>query len=165
MEGNENKNQELNNKNSDKNEYTNIKKYEKIVKKNQPKPNRKKHIILSFVVGGLICVIGEFFNNYFTKLGFSLLEASNATSIVLVFLGSFLTGLGLYDSIGKHAGAGSIVPITGFANSIVSSAMEFKSEGYIFGVAAKMFTIAGPVIVYGVCSSTIVGFIYFIFTR
>lgn len=147
------------------NSKTNLKKYEEIVKKNEPKPNNKKHIIMSFIVGGLICVIGQIINIIFSKLGLSETESSIATSSTLVFIGSFLTGLGLYDKIGKQAGAGSIVPITGFANSVVSSAMEFKSEGYIFGMAAKMFTIAGPVIVYGVTSSSIVGLIYFIIMR
>ena len=110
-------------------------------------------------------MIGQFINNFFSRRGFSMLEAANMTSIAMVFLGSLLTGLGLYDNIGKKAGAGSIVPITGFANSIVSSAMEFQKEGYIFGMAANMFKIAGPVIVFGVTSSSVVGLIYFILTR
>ncbi|WP_290770547.1 stage V sporulation protein AC [Anaerofustis sp.] len=142
----------------------NIKQYEEIVKKNKPKAN-KSHLIMSFIVGGIICMIGQFVNDFFSSKGFSMLEASNMTSIVMVFIGSFLTGLGLYDNIGKKAGAGSIVPITGFANSIVSSAMEFQKEGYIFGMAANMFKIAGPVIVFGITSSSLVGLIYFILTR
>jgi len=142
----------------------NIKEYEQIVKKNKEKPN-KKHMYMSFIVGGFICIIGQFINNFFSSKGFSMLEASNTTSIIMVFLGSFLTGLGVYDDIGKKAGAGSIVPITGFANSIVASAMEFQKEGYIFGMAANMFKIAGPVIVFGISSSSLVGLIYFILTR
>lgn len=142
----------------------NIKDYQEVVKKNKPTPN-KSHLYMSFIVGGIICMIGQFINNFFSKRGFSMLEAANMTSIVMVFLGSLLTGLGLYDNIGKKAGAGSIVPITGFANSIVSSAMEFQKEGYIFGMAANMFKIAGPVIVFGVTSSSVVGLIYFILTR
>ncbi|WP_294468045.1 stage V sporulation protein AC [uncultured Anaerofustis sp.] len=142
----------------------NIKDYQEVVKKNKPTPN-KSHLYMSFIVGGIICMIGQFINNFFSRRGFSMLEAANMTSIVMVFLGSLLTGLGLYDNIGKKAGAGSIVPITGFANSIVSSAMEFQKEGYIFGMAANMFKIAGPVIVFGVTSSSIVGLIYFILTR
>ena len=142
----------------------NIKDYEEVVKKNKPTPN-KSHLYMSFIVGGIICMIGQFINNFFSRRGFSMLEAANMTSIVMVFLGSLLTGLGLYDNIGKKAGAGSIVPITGFANSIVSSAMEFQKEGYIFGMAANMFKIAGPVIVFGVTSSSVVGLIYFILTR
>ena len=128
----------------------NIKDYQEVVKKNKPTPN-KSHLYMSFIVGGIICMIGQFINNFFSRRGFSMLEAANMTSIVMVFLGSLLTGLGLYDNIGKKAGAGSIVPITGFANSIVSSAMEFQKEGYIFGMAANMFKIAG--------------LIYFILTR
>ena len=142
----------------------NIKDYKEVVKKNKPTPN-KIHLYMSFIVGGIICMIGQFINNFFSRRGFSMLEAANMTSIVMVFLGSLLTGLGLYDNIGKKAGAGSIVPITGFANSIVSSAMEFQKEGYIFGMAANMFKIAGPVIVFGVTSSSVVGLIYFILTR
>ena len=142
----------------------NIKDYKEVVKKNKPTPN-KSHLFMSFIVGGIICMIGQFINNFFSRRGFSMLEAANMTSIVMVFLGSLLTGLGLYDNIGKKAGAGSIVPITGFANSIVSSAMEFQKEGYIFGMAANMFKIAGPVIVFGVTSSSVVGLIYFILTR
>jgi len=90
------------------------------------------------------------------------LQAGTSTSIVMVFIGAFLTGIGIYDLIGKYAGAGSVVPITGFANSIVAPAMEFKREGYVFGVGAKMFTIAGPVIVYGVASSIVIGIIYYL---
>ena len=142
----------------------NIKDYKEVVKKNKPTPN-KSHLYMSFIVGGIICMIGQFINNSFSRRGFSMLEAANMTSIAMVFLGSLLTGLGLYDNIGKKAGAGSIVPITGFANSIVSSAMEFQKEGYIFGMAANMFKIAGPVIVFGVTSSSVVGLIYFILTR
>ncbi|EDS73095.1 stage V sporulation protein AC [Anaerofustis stercorihominis] len=142
----------------------NIKDYKEVVKKNKPTPN-KSHLYMSFIVGGIICMIGQFINNFFSRRGFSMLEAANMTSIAMVFLGSLLTGLGLYDNIGKKAGAGSIVPITGFANSIVSSAMEFQKEGYIFGMAANMFKIAGPVIVFGVTSSSVVGLIYFILTR
>ncbi|WP_329380482.1 stage V sporulation protein AC [Anaerofustis butyriciformans] len=142
----------------------NIKQYKKIVKENKPKP-KKSHLIMSFLVGGFICIIGQIINDFFSMKGFSITEASNMTSIVLVFIGSFLTGIGVYDNIGKKAGAGSIVPITGFANSVVSCAMEYSKEGYIFGMAANMFKIAGPVIVFGITSSSIVGLIYFILTR
>ena len=143
---------------------SNIEEYKKIVKKNKPKPE-KSHLVMSFLVGGAICIIGQIINDFFIKKGLSSLEASNMTSITMVFLGSLLTGLGVYDKIGKRAGAGSIVPITGFANSIVSSAMEFRKEGLIFGMAANMFKIAGPVIVYGITSSSLVGLVYFILTR
>lgn len=123
-------------------------------------------LLKAFVVGGLICCIGQAVSD----LGRTMLHLdedalSVFTAIVMVFLGATLTGIGLYDKIGKFAGAGSIVPITGFANSIVSPAMEYKREGYIMGVGAKMFTIAGPVLVYGIGSSVIYGILYLIFHR
>ncbi|MEN6567361.1 MAG: stage V sporulation protein AC [Veillonellales bacterium] len=127
-----------------------------------PKPPILKNITWAFIVGGLICVFGQFIQNYFVGLGFSQKEAAGPTSAVLVFLAAFFTGLGVYDELGKRAGAGSIVPITGFANSIVAPAMEFKREGYIFGVGAKMFVIAGPVLVYGMVTAFIVGLIYWL---
>ncbi len=132
--------------------------------KEQPKPKKKigQHMIISFLVGGLICTLGQLFNDFIMNYGINAKEAAMLTTITLVFMGSFLTGIGVYDRIGRVAGAGSIVPITGFANSIVACAMEFKSEGPVFGVGAKMFNIAGPVLVYGTVSSWIVGFIYYI---
>lgn len=138
------------------------KEYQQIVKMKGPKSNILKDCVYAFVVGGLICDVGQFFSNMMLRAGFPQDEASAYVSVIMVFLGSFLTGLGVYDNIGKYAGAGSIVPITGFANSIVSPAMEFKREGYVLGVAAKMFVIAGPVLVYGITSSVIVGLIYYI---
>lgn len=138
------------------------KEYQQIVKMKGPKSNILKDCVYAFVVGGLICDVGQFFSNMMLRAGFPQDEASAYVSVIMVFLGSFLTGLGVYDNIGKYAGAGSIVPITGFANSIVSPAMEFKKEGYVLGVAAKMFVIAGPVLVYGITSSVIVGLIYYI---
>lgn len=135
--------------------------YKKMVKKNNPDSSIIKNCILAFVVGGLICDVGQFFTNIVLYYGIPKDEAGAYVSSIMVFLGAFLTGLGLYDDIGKHAGAGSIVPITGFANSIVSPAMEFKTEGYVFGVGAKMFTIAGPVLVYGISTSVIVGVIHY----
>ncbi len=116
----------------------------------------------AFIVGGLICCVGQFLRVVFeTAVGLSGDELAGAVSMALIFLGCLLTGLGVYDRIGKVAGAGSIVPITGFANSVASPALEFKSEGMITGLAAKMFTVAGPIIVYGVVSGAIVGLIYF----
>ncbi|WP_054874146.1 stage V sporulation protein AC [Oxobacter pfennigii] len=138
------------------------KEFQKKVKESSPKSNLLKNCFMAFIVGGLICDIGQFFVNMLMNSGMPLDEARGYTSLIMVFLGSFLTGLGVYDNIGKFAGAGSIVPITGFANSIVSPAMEFKREGYVFGVAAKMFLIAGPVLVYGITSSVIVGLIYYL---
>ena len=128
----------------------------------KPKPPIVKNMLWAFVVGGLICVLGQVFANYFVDLGLSKKEAGVPTTIVMVFLGAFFTGLGVYDELGRRAGAGSIVPITGFANSVVAPAMEFKREGFVFGVAAKMFVIAGPVIVYGVTTAVLVGLIYWI---
>lgn len=138
-------------------------KYKEYVKGYSPKSSVPIECAKAFLVGGLICVIGE---------GVSMLasdvllldkdKASAFTAIVMVFLGSLLTGLGVYDVIGKFAGAGSIVPITGFANSIVSPAMEFKREGFIVGVGAKLFTIAGGVLVYGISASILVGLVFFV---
>ena len=126
----------------------------------KPKPPLLKNILWAFVVGGLICVIGQAIQNWMMDLGLVKKDAVAATSAVMIFFGAFFTGLGVYDELGRRAGAGSIVPITGFANSIVAPAMEFKREGYVFGVGAKMFVIAGPVIVYGTVTAVIVGFIY-----
>ena len=143
----------------------NQKDYYEYVKKKIPKPNYFKNCIWAFIVGGLICDVGQLINNFFVKSGLDKKEVSAATVITLVFLGAFLTGLGIYDKLGRKAGAGSIVPITGFANSIVSPAMEFKREGFVLGVAAKMFIIAGPVLVYGFGSSIIVGIIYLLLKK
>lgn len=127
-----------------------------------PKTNEKRSILHAFWVGGVICVIGQFFR-YMLQYWFKLTgdELSSFVSVIMIFLGAFLTGLGVYDRIGKYAGGGSIVPITGFANSIVSPAMEFKKEGYIYGTAAKMFIISGPIIVFGIASSVLVGLLYY----
>lgn len=138
------------------------KEYQKQVDQVTPKPPVLKNIIWAFLVGGLICVIGQFIQNTFMDMAFSKKDALAMTSVVMVFLGAFLTGLGVYDKIGKKSGAGSIVPITGFANSIVACAMEFKREGFVFGIGAKMFVIAGPVIVYGLVTAFIVGLIRWI---
>ena len=113
----------------------------------------------AFFIGGIICTIGQVFSNFYKIKGFNTEQTATATAITMVFLGAVLTGLHLYDKIAKKAGAGTIVPITGFANSIVSPAMEFKSEGLILGMAAKLFVIAGPVLVYGISASVIYGII------
>ena len=139
----------------------NYKKYEDQI---SPKPTYLKNYTLAFIVGGIICMIGQAINDLYMKVGgLDKLGASSATSITLIFIGAFLTGLGVYDLIGKRAGAGSIIPITGFANSIVSPAMEYKREGYVLGVGANLFKIAGPVLVYGIGSSILCGIIYYIF--
>lgn len=140
----------------DKNEY------KQYIEKMSPKPTYLKNIIMAFLVGGLICCIGQGINDFYMKIiNLDKLAAASATSMTLIFLGAFLTGLGVYDLIGKRAGAGSIIPITGFANSIVSPAMEFKKEGYVTGVGANLFKIAGPVLVYGISSSIICGLLYY----
>lgn len=126
-------------------------------------PTKHFHNCLrAYIVGGLICCIGQFLRIEFEALfGLSGDELAAAVSMALIFLGCLLTGLGVYDRIGKAAGAGSIVPITGFANSVASPALEFKSEGLVTGLAAKMFTVAGPIIVYGVVAGAAVGLIYY----
>lgn len=145
------------------NPYMN-KNYLEYVCLSSPRTNEIRTLYRAFLVGGLICCIGQFFRFMLERFaGISGDELSGYVSLIMIFLGSFLTGLGVYDRIGKFAGGGSIVPITGFANSVVSPAMEFRSEGMIYGLAAKMFVIAGPIIVYGVASSVLVGLIYLIF--
>ena len=116
----------------------------------------------AFAVGGLICCVGQFLRIMLENL-FALSgdELAGTVSVILIFLGTLLTGLGVYDRIGRHAGAGSIVPITGFANSVCSPAMEFKTEGYVYGMAAKMFVVAGPIIVFGVFAGALVGVLYY----
>jgi len=131
------------------------------VQQKMPKPNYFKNCIWAFLVGGLICIVGQFVNNFFEGMDLPKDDVTTATPIVMIFLGAFFTGLGVYDKLGKRAGAGSIVPITGFANSIVSPAMEFKREGFVFGVGAKMFILAGPVLVYGIGSSVLLGLLYY----
>lgn len=141
------------------------KQYENYIKDKLPKPNTVKNCIWAFVVGGLICDIAQFITNTAKSYGYSQDAVSSITATTMVFLGAFLTGLGIYDRIGKVAGAGSVVPITGFANSIVSPAMEFKREGFVFGVGAKMFSLAGPVLVYGISTSIIIGLFYHLFGK
>ena len=138
------------------------KEYGKLVDEISPNSPMGKDCLNAFVVGGIICTIGQFFMNYYTKLGLGKDDAGTAASMTLVVISAILTGLSLYDNIAKHAGAGTLVPITGFANSIAAPAVEFKTEGFILGVGAKMFTIAGLVIVYGLSASVVYGFIYWI---
>ena len=138
--------------------------YGRLVKEMSPKSPLKKDLVKSFVVGGLICLLGQVAVNCYKGLGLEQQDASTAASMTLVAISALLTGLSLYDNIAKHAGAGTLVPITGFANSIAAPAVEFKTEGFILGVGAKMFTIAGPVIVYGVSASVVYGIIYWITT-
>ena len=140
------------------------KEYGKLVEEMAPKSPMGRDCFNAFWIGGLICVIGQIFMNFYSARGLDTEAAGTATSITLVTLSALLTGLSLYDNIAKHAGAGTLVPITGFANSIAAPAVEFKTEGFILGVGAKMFTIAGPVIVYGVSASVVYGLIYWLWT-
>jgi len=126
--------------------------------KSKPSPIGK-NCLWAFCVGGLICVLGQGLMNLYSAYGLAADEAAGATSVSLILLAAVLTGLGVFDKIAKHAGAGTLVPITGFANAVVSPALEFKSEGLVMGVAAKMFVIAGPVLVFGISASVIYGLI------
>ena len=137
--------------------------YQKYVDKKSPNSPIVKNCINAFLVGGLICSIGQVIFSFCLYKGLDETMAGTIVSIILIGISAFLTGLNIFNKIGKIAGAGSLVPITGFANSIVAPAMEYKTEGYIMGVGAKMFTVAGPVLVYGISTSIIVGIIYFIF--
>ena len=137
--------------------------YSKMTDKASPNSPKVLNCIKAFLIGGTICLIGQILFMIFEKAGLNEKEVSAATSSVLIIITAVLTGIGVFDKIARHAGAGTIVPITGFANSIVSPAMEFNQEGVIFGISAKMFVIAGPIIVLGVSASVIVGLIYMIF--
>ena len=133
--------------------------YKEYSKKHQPKSKLCGNMLKAFLVGGIICCIGQLIQNFYMGTGLDKEAAASACSVTLVFLGALLTGLGIYDDLAKFAGGGSLVPITGFANSVVAPALEFKTEGFITGTAAKMFIISGPVIVYGIGASVIYGFI------
>ncbi len=137
--------------------------YDTLVKKISPNSKSRTDILKAFLIGGLICSIGQGLLDIFTYYGFDEKSASAWTSITLVFLSALLTGLGLYEKIAKHGGAGTLVPITGFANAVSSPALEFKAEGFILGVGAKVFAIAGPVILYGTAASAVYGIIYYFF--
>lgn len=139
--------------------------YSKMVDMVSPNSNLFTNCVKAFAVGGLICTAAEAMNKFFSNYDFTKDEVSLLVNIVLIGITALLTGLGLFSKLGKFSGAGTFVPITGFANSMVSPAIEFKKEGWIFGLAAKMFTVAGPVIVYGLISSMVVGFIYFFIER
>ena len=138
-----------------------IAQYKALIARLTPKSKVGQGALRAFWVGGAICVLGQVISDIGTRmLGLTLMQASSLTSVTLVFLTALLTGIGVFDVIAKYAGAGTVVPITGFANSVASPAIEFKTEGLIYGLAAKMFIVAGPIIVYGVLSGTIVGIIY-----
>ena len=137
--------------------------YNKYVSKKSPKSKIVKDTCIAFLVGGAICTVAQVISWGMKKYGIDEETVKKALPVIMIFIGAFLTGINVYSKIGRFSGAGSIVPITGFANSIVSSAMEFKSEGWILGLAVKMFTVAGPVIVYGTAVSVLVGIIYCLF--
>ena len=137
--------------------------YQNYVDKKSPNSPILKNCFNAFWVGGLICSIGQIILNICNERGFDTQISGTIVSILLIGFSAFLTGLNLFNKIGKFAGAGSLIPITGFANSIVSPAMEYKSEGYVMGVGGKMFTVAGPVLVFGISASIVVGIIYLIF--
>ncbi len=137
--------------------------YQEYVDKKSPNSPIVKNCFNAFLIGGLICSIGQVIFNYCKYRGMDIQMSNTIVSIILIGLSAFLTGLNLFNRIGKFAGAGSLVPITGFANSIVSPAMEYKSEGYVMGVGGKMFTVAGPVLVFGISASILIGIIFLIF--
>ena len=138
------------------------KQYDALVKEMSPPSPLGKDCLIAFLVGGAICCLGQVFLNWYSSLGLDKDMAGTAASMSLVALSALFTGLSLYDDLAKHAGAGTLVPITGFANSIAAPAVEFKTEGFVLGVGAKMFTIAGPVLVYGITASIAVGVVYWL---
>ena len=137
--------------------------YAKMVRELSPPSPLVRDMVKAFLVGGAICVLGQLILDGYRALGLDREAAGTAESITMVFLGALLTGLGVYDKLARHAGAGTLVPITGFANAVASPAMEFRREGLVSGMAAKMFTIAGPVLVFGVGSSVVYGLIYYLY--
>ncbi len=140
-------------------------KYNQYVKEKTPTHNKVINFFNAFWVGGVICIIGQALNNYYTYLGCNKDQAGGYTSLSLILLAVVLTGLNIYPKLAKFGGAGTVVPITGFANSVAAPAVEFKKEGQVFGIGCKIFTIAGPVILYGVFSSWVLGVIYYILMK
>jgi stage V sporulation protein AC len=141
------------------------KEYGDLVKKNSPRTRSAVNCTKAFLIGGAICTLGQGFLNLYTELGVGRREAGALTSMTLIFVAAVATGLKLYDKLAKHGGAGTLVPITGFANAVVAPALEHRSEGWIQGIGTKMFSIAGPVLVYGVAASAAYGILYFLFGR
>ncbi len=139
------------------------KEYEKMAQKAAPPSHMVKNFFMAYLTGGLICTFGELLFTLYSSWGASEKDARTAVSVTLIFITAFLTGIGVFDKIARHAGAGTIVPITGFANSVASPALEFKSEGKIMGTGVQMFSIAGPVIVYGTAAAVVYGLIVWIF--
>ena len=134
-----------------------------LIKKYSPGSTILKNSLLAFVFGGLICLIGELILNLYINMGADEKSASTLVTVTLILITALLTGLGIFDKIAKHAGAGTLVPVTGFANAVVSEAMDAKNEGYVLGVGAKIFTVAGPVILFGILSGVVYGIIYFLY--
>ncbi len=137
--------------------------YNDMVNRIKPKPPVLRNVFWAFITGGLISLIGQLILSFYRSQGLNINDAGAATSATLVFLAAFLTGLGIYDEITRRAGAGSIVPITGFANSMVAPAMEYRAEGLVFGVGARLFTVAGPVLVFGMVAAWVAGILYYFF--
>ena len=138
------------------------KEYGEYAKQRAPKSKHFRNFIFAFLIGGGICTLGQGILTWYKHLGLTADSAGAATSATLIAIAALLTGLGVYDDIAKRAGAGTLVPITGFANSVVSAALEFKSEGFVLGMCAKMFSLAGPVIVFGTTASVVYGIIYWV---
>ena len=136
--------------------------YSQYIRSISPKSNSRKNLLMAFVIGGVICTIGQAVLSFYTAQGLDPEAAGSATCITMIALGALLTGLGIYDKLANIAGAGTLVPITGFANAVVSPALEFKTEGYVTGTAAKMFIISGPVIVFGTSASVVYGLILWV---
>ncbi|MDI9513981.1 MAG: stage V sporulation protein AC [Clostridiaceae bacterium] len=139
--------------------------YQHLVEKTMPPSRVFRDVLAAFVTGGLICTIAQIFFMGMESLGVDEETAYMLTTVIMIFLGAVLTGLNIYDKIGKFGGAGASIPVTGFSNSIVSPAMEYKKEGYVMGVGAKMFLIAGPVLVYGIFASVVAGLIYYLWIQ
>jgi stage V sporulation protein AC len=138
--------------------------YQQLTQEMMPRRPVLRNAIMAFVVGGLICVVGQCIQWFFMHQGMSAKEASSPTAVVLIGLGALFTGLGWYDRIVKHGGMGGTLPITGFANAMVSPAMEFRTEGLVMGVGARLFTVAGPVLVYGMTAAMVVGAVRWLIT-
>lgn len=135
--------------------------YKKMAESSAPKTNSFRNFAGAFIIGGSICALGEGITNFYKSLGLSSPDSAVLCSVTLIFLSALLTGLGVYDKLAKFGGGGTLVPITGFANAVVAPAMEYKSEGWVLGIGAKMFSVSGPVIVYGLAASVIYGVIYY----
>lgn len=139
------------------------KEYDRLTKQASPPSHKAKDFIMAFLVGGLICTFGQFLSDLYENAGMTEEHTKAAVPVTLIFLAAVATGLRIFDNLAKHAGAGTLVPITGFANAVVAPAIEFKSEGHIMGIGAKMFTIAGPVLVFGISASVLYGLILWVF--